>query len=132
LKEEKIERLEKINEVGPIVAQSIVDWFASKENQKVLEKLLRHIKIEQPVASSQNLGEKLEGKTFVLTGTLNGMSRDEAKNKIRELGGNVSGSVSKETDYVVAGENPGSKYDNALKLDVKILNEQQFQDLLKG
>jgi DNA ligase (NAD+) len=124
------EELEKIEGVGPIVAESIVDWFKNKENKKFLEKLLRQIKIEQPVASSQNLGKKLEGKIFVLTGTLSKMSRDEAKNKIRALGGNISSSVSKETDYVVAGENPGSKYDKAAELGVKILNEKEFVNLL--
>lgn len=129
LKEAKIERLEKIEGVGPIVAQSIVDWFADKENKKLLERLLKQVKISSERKKAQ--GKKLEGKTFVLTGTLNSMSRDEAKEKIRKLGGNVSGSVSKETDFVVAGENPGSKYDRAEELGVKILNESEFQKMTK-
>jgi DNA ligase (NAD+) len=70
------------------------------------------------------------GKTFVLTGTLSTMTRDEAKEKIRSFGGSVSGSVSKETDYVVAGESAGSKYDNAVKLGVAILTEEEFQKML--
>ena len=73
----------------------------------------------------------MSGKTFVITGTLSSMSRDEAKEKIRKLGGNVSGSVSKKTDYLVAGENPGSKYSEAQSLDVEILDEKQFMQLLK-
>jgi DNA ligase (NAD+) len=122
--------LEKVEGIGPIVAKSIIDWFANKENIKILNKLLKHIKIEQPAAGNQHQG-KLSGKVFVLTGTLSSMSRDEAKEKIRALGGNVSSSVSKETDYVVAGENPGSKYEKALKLGVQVLDEKEFIDFLK-
>lgn len=123
------EELEKIEGVGPIVAQSIVDWFADKENQKILNKLLKQITINSG-QESKVINQKFSGKTFVLTGTLSGLGRDEAKEKIRNLGGNVSSSVSKETDYVVAGENPGSKYEKALKLEVKILSETEFQNLL--
>lgn len=131
IKNLKIEELESLNGVGPIVAQSIVDWFKEKENQKLLSQLLKQIKIQQPATSSQYSGVgKLVGKVFVLTGTLETMSRDEAKQKIRELGGSVSSSVSKETDFVVAGENPGSKYEKALELGVKILSEKEFQNLL--
>jgi DNA ligase (NAD+) len=134
LKEAKIERLEQIGEVGPIVARSIADWFINKENQKVLEKLQRHISIitELQQGGAKTKSDKFKNKTFVLTGTLSGMDRDEAKEKIRALHGNVSSSVSKETDYVVAGENPGSKYEKALELGVKILNEEEFQSLLNG
>jgi DNA ligase (NAD+) len=130
--EAKMETLEKIEGVGPIVAQSIVDWFKDKENQKLLERLLRHISIIQETGQGgkKNKTNALNDKIFVLTGTLESMSRDEAKEKIRALGGNISSSVSKETDYVVAGENPGSKYDKAIELDVKILNEKEFQNLL--
>lgn len=131
LKDSKIEELQKINEVGPIVAESIVDWFKTPENQKVLSRLLKHVKIEQTVVAGEHISKKLEGKTFVLTGTLNNMTRDDAKEKIRSLGGSVSGSVSKETDFVVAGENPGSKYENAEKIGVKILSESEFEKMLK-
>ena len=129
LKEVNIERLQNIEGIGPIVAQSVIDWFADKENQKQLEKLLQHISINK-ISASSGQKSKIFGKTFVLTGTLSDMSRDEAKQKIRTLGGDISGSVSKETDYVVAGENPGSKYEKALELGVKILNEKGFQNLL--
>jgi len=133
LKEAKIERLEKINEIGPIVAESIIDWFKDKENKKLLEKLLRHTSIikEAQQKNTASINNKVSNKTFVLTGTLTNMSRDEAKEKIRARGGSVSSSVSKETDYVVAGDNPGSKYEKALELGVKILKEKEFQDLLK-
>ncbi len=127
----KKEELEKINEVGPIVAQSIVDWFKNKENKKLLEKLLKQIKVVSD-SKLETRNSKLANKTFVLTGTLQTMSRDEAKEKIRAFGGSVSSSVSKETDYVVAGENPGSKYNKAAELGVKILNEEEFENLLKS
>jgi len=122
------EELEKIEGVGPIVAQSIFDWFKDRENTKTLNRLLKHITINSGQKLTVN-NRKFSGRTFVLTGTLAGMSRDEAKEKIRALGGNVSNSVSKETDYVVAGENPGSKYERALELDVKILDENEFKNL---
>lgn len=125
------EELEKIEGVGPIVAQSIVDWFANKDNQKLLDKLLKHIKIKSLNSKLSAPSSKLSGKTFVLTGTLENMSRDEAKQKIRNSGGNISSSVSKETDYVVAGENPGSKYEKAEELGVKILNESEFEKMIK-
>jgi DNA ligase (NAD+) len=128
LKEAKIDRLEKIEGVGPIVAESIVNWFADKENQKLLLKLLKHIKIISNPHPTTNTSE-LFGKTFVLTGALSTMERDEAKKKIRFLGGKIASSVSKETDYVVAGEKPGSKYEKALKLGIKILNEEEFLKL---
>ncbi|MBT6253385.1 MAG: NAD-dependent DNA ligase LigA, partial [Candidatus Magasanikbacteria bacterium] len=76
-------------------------------------------------------GGKLYGKTVVLTGTLQNLSRDEAKEKIRQAGGDVSGTVSKKTDYVLAGENPGSKYEKAQALKVEILTEKQFIQILK-
>jgi DNA ligase (NAD+) len=90
--------------------------------------LLKEVEIVE--SGKKKLERKLEGKTFVLTGTLQGMSRDEAKAKIRELGGDVSSSVSKETDFVVAGEATGSKYDKAVELGVKILSEEEFLKIL--
>lgn len=130
LKDSKIERLEQIEGIGPIVAESIVEWFEDKENSKILNKLLQHIKIisDSRLAPSAS---KLSNKTFVLTGTLENMSREEAKQKIRELGGNISNSVSKETDFVVAGENPGSKYEKALELGVQVLSEREFEEIIR-
>jgi DNA ligase (NAD+) len=124
------ENLEKIQGVGPIVAQSVVDFFKSKENKKMLDNLLAYITIEKIKNMPAKTSGAVSGKTFVLTGTLETMSRDIAKAKIRELGGTPSESVSKETDYLVAGDNSGSKYDKAKKLGVKILSEKEFLDLL--
>jgi DNA ligase (NAD+) len=126
------EELEKIEGVGPIVARSITDWFKDKENQKLLSRLLKQVKIQKSFSKLLAPSSKLSGKTFVLTGTLVNMSRDEAKQKIRERGGSVSSSVSKETDFVVAGENPGSKYDRAKNLGVKILSQSEFEKMVKS
>ena len=81
--------------------------------------------------SRSNKNKKIEGKSFVLTGSLVNFSRDQAKDLIRNFGGNISSAVSKNTDYLVAGDEPGSKYEKALELGVEILNEDQFSKLLK-
>ncbi len=123
------EDFETIEGVGPIVSQSIVDWFSDRKNDAELEKLLANVKI-QKVEKRVLVGNvKVLGKTFVLTGTLSGMSRDEAKARIKKHGGKVSSAVSSATDYVVAGENPGSKYDEAEKLGIRVLNEESFDKL---
>ena len=115
----------KVNEVGPVIAESIVHWFHSDENKRLISRLLRVVSIEKINLNKKKKGV-FSGKTIVLTGTLSHMSRDEAKAKIRAEGGDVSGSVSKETDYVIVGENPGAKFTDAEKLGVKILTEQEF------
>lgn len=125
-----IEDLQKISDIGPIVAQSISDWFKKPYNKKFLDKFKKAgVKISPEKGPTPGTG-KLAGKTFVVTGTLETMSRDQAQDKIRALGGDTSSSVSKETDYVVAGENPGSKYDKAQKLGVKTLEEKDFIKLI--
>ncbi|OGC88105.1 hypothetical protein A2419_01385 [Candidatus Adlerbacteria bacterium RIFOXYC1_FULL_48_26] len=119
--------------IGPIVGKAIVGWFAEKENQKLIERLENVLKITNPEYVSADVKQNLPfvGKTFVLTGTMESMSRDEAKEKIRKLGGDVSSSVSKNTTYVVAGEEAGSKLDKAEELGVKILTEEEFLKLLE-
>jgi len=121
--------LESISGVGPIVSKSVVDFFADKDNKKMLKNLQDVITIEKVTA--ENKSKPLLGKTIVLTGTLSTMSRDEAKAKIRALGGDVSSSVSGETDYVVVGENPGSKFTDAQKLGVSVLDEDGFLKLIQ-
>ncbi|OHB17329.1 MAG: hypothetical protein A2544_01605 [Candidatus Zambryskibacteria bacterium RIFOXYD2_FULL_43_10] len=111
------------------MARSIIDWFADKENKKLFARLLKQIHI-LPVQSRASDRGALMGKSFVLTGTLEGMSREEAKEKIRELGGKVHESVSKNTDYVIYGRDPGEKFDKAKKLEVRILNEKEFSNML--
>jgi len=123
------EDLEKIEGVGPVVARSIVDFFSSVENQKVISNLLKYIQFEDLMSSGE--AGSLLGKTFVFTGGLESMDRDEAKDKVRNLGGRVGESVSKETNYLVAGESTGSKYKKAEQLGVTILNEEEFLKMLK-
>jgi len=128
------EKLVEIDGVGEVVARSIEDYFADKKNVKLVNNLLKHVTLLNPKPQSSKLNQvsnpKVQNKKFVLTGTLETMSRDEAKDKIRAMGGEVSSSVSKETDYVVAGADPGSKFDKAQSLGVKVLNEQEFVRML--
>jgi len=122
------EELEKVEGVGGIVARSIKEGFKEKKNQDLLKRLLKHVEIEK--ITRKKISGALSGKTFVLTGTLESLSRDDAKEKIRAQGGDVTGSVSPHTSYVVAGTDPGSKYGKAQKLGVAILSEKEFLKLL--
>lgn len=117
--------LEKIDGVGEKVSGEIVAWFANPENGHFVEKLLGEVQII-PYEKKAGQAGRLSGKTFVLTGALSSMSRDDARQKIKVLGGAVSESVSKKTDYLVAGEDPGSKIEKARKLNVHILSEEEF------
>ena len=130
IKESSLEELQKIQDIGPKVAESIYRWFREKKSLEFLQKLDKAgIKIMSPEPKVR--GQKLKDKIFVLTGELESMTRDEAKEKIRDLGGDVSSSVSKNTDFVVAGSEPGSKFDKAQKLGVKIISESEFLKLIK-
>ena len=124
-----LEEINNIENIGPTIAQSVYDHFRHKENLKFVYKLFENgVKVEKYVSNKKNL--KLSGKTFVVTGTLEKMSRDEAKQKIKQLGGKVTESVSKLTSYVVVGAEPGSKYQKALKLGVETLDEKKFLQLI--
>ena len=130
--------LTAIHGVGDIVAHEIVRWFALGDHQELIKRLKKVLHIENTLFSSRlNLDREtsakklpLLGKTFVLTGTLETLSRDEAKEKLRALGASVSSSVSKKTSYVVAGTDPGSKLSDAQKLGVQTLSEQEFLEIL--
>lgn len=125
--------LQEIPDVGPVVAAHIYAFFNQKSNQKVIQMLLDE-GLYWPQSNPKKGGEKLPlaGLTFVLTGSLTGLTRDEAKDKLLALGAKVSGSVSEKTSYVVVGEAAGSKLDKAEALGVELLNEQQLMDLLKN
>ena len=123
------DELREIEGIGPKVAESIRSWFERKSSGELLKKLDKAgITIMKFRAPS---GGKFSGQTFVVTGTLHSMSREEAKTKIRSFGGHTAESVSKKTDYVVVGEDPGSKADKATKLGVKTLSEKEFLALVK-
>ncbi len=130
IKEASVEDLRKIYGVGEKVALSVEEYFKNKKNLHYIEKLLLNgVKIEKQ-AAHKKFGP-LIGQTFVLTGTLSSVSREDAKEKIKALGGEISESVSKKTTAVIAGENPGSKYDKARDLGVRIIDEQGFLKMIK-
>lgn len=121
-----------VTEVGPVVAQSVLDFFASPAGKKILHRLKElGIKPKSEKVSAKKVTElPLAGKTFVLTGTLPSMTREEATEKIEALGGHVTGSVSKKTDYVLAGAEPGSKIDKAKELGIRIIDEAEFRKMV--
>ncbi len=122
------EELESIDGTGPKVAESIYNYFHNKENLNLIDNLL---KAGVKISGEATVSKKLKGLSFVLTGTLPTLSRDEAKEKIRALGGNISSSVSVNTNYVIAGGKSGSKLEKAKNLEVKILNEKEFLEIIK-
>lgn len=129
LEQAEIDDLSRLKEIGPVMARAIHEWFGDKYNLKLIDELRQAgVKIKkEPIA----VGTKLIGQTFVLTGELEAMTREEAKQKIRSLGGEVLESVSRRVDYVVAGRNPGSKYEKAKKIGVSILKESEFLEMMK-
>ncbi len=128
LKNATEERLAQIEGIGEIIAKSICDYFKNENNMKILEEL-KSLGLN-PVSKALPKSNKLEGKTFVLTGTLETLTRDEASDLIKINGGKTSSSVSKKTSYVLAGANPGSKFDKAQNLGVIILTEKDFLEMI--
>jgi DNA ligase (NAD+) len=129
LKNATIEELEKVDEIGPSISNSLVQYFSNSENIKTLKSLVElglNFKGEEEVLVSSNLS----GLSIVVTGTLSRMSRDDAKEKILLSGGKFVSSLSKKTDFLVAGENAGSKLEKAKTLGVKIISEDEFINLL--
>ena len=117
---------ESIDEIGPKIAKGLEEFFDQPENQKEIERLFE--KGVMMSAMKRGTGSVLADKQFVLTGTLESMTRDEAKKKITEAGGRVTSSVSAKTDFVVVGSDPGTKLNKAQKLGVPILNEDAFKE----
>jgi len=121
---------QKISNIGPKVSESIFEYFNDKNNIIFLKKLDNAgIKIISPKIAAKFL--KLKDKVFVLTGSLQTLTREQAKDRIRELGGDISSSVSSSVDYVVAGSEPGEKYGRAKRLDIEIIDEKEFLNLVK-
>jgi len=123
-----LEDLQNVNEVGPKIAESIAEFFGNPANRKLVDRLGKAGLAFK--GEKKERGTKLAGKTFVLTGTLAKYSRDEAKKLIEDAGGKVSGSVSKKTDYVVAGSDAGSKLDKAKELNIRVIGESELQKLI--
>ena len=130
LREAEVETLMGIPEIGPKMAESIVAYFKEPGNLMLLERL-REAGVNMRQEQAQAGGRPLEGTTFVLTGTLQRYTRKEAQELIENLGGRVSSSVSAKTDYVLAGEDPGSKYDKALAVGVRIITEEEFGEMVE-
>jgi DNA ligase (NAD+) len=126
LRKAKVEDLEAVEEIGPIVAEAVHAWFHDPGNRKLLDKLKRRgVRMADPPRKKKKAGP-LTGKTLVLTGGLESMSREEATKAAQEGGARVASSVSKSTDFVVAGADPGTKYDKAVQLGVEVIDEAEF------
>ncbi|WP_027363280.1 NAD-dependent DNA ligase LigA [Desulfotruncus alcoholivorax] len=131
LMDAKFEELINIPEIGSKIAESLVNFMHEEQNRRLIERLAQsgvNVVAEKKESTDQS---DFSGKTVVLTGTLSSLNRDEAKEIIESRGGKVASSVSKKTDYVIVGENPGSKYDKAVKLGVNIIGEQEFLELAR-
>ena len=130
--------MQEIPDVGPVVAQSIADFFSEKHNIEVINKLSSDpvdIELKEEVdrrkVQDENNASKISGKTFVLTGTFPNLSREDVREKIENSGGKVTGSISKKTNYVVAGTAAGGKHDKAVKLGITVLDEAGLLQLLQ-
>ena len=125
-----LEELSEIDDIGPIMAKSIVEFFAQPQTKDLIERL-KQAGVNTKAEEGENEDNRFEGKTFVLTGSLEKFTRDEATNIIEKFGGKVSGSVSKKTAYLVAGEDAGSKLEKARTLGTTILTEDEFLEMIK-
>jgi DNA ligase (NAD+) len=130
LRKDPQEQINSIDGIGPVIAEAVVQFFKNPENIRTIERLQK-AGICMASKADGRIGKPLSGKTFVLTGSLTGFSRGKATKAVESLGGSVSSSVSKKTSYVVAGDSPGSKYDKAKKLDVPIIDEDEFKEMVK-
>ena len=129
--EDAVNRLTAVNGIGAIVAEALIDFFAEPHNLAVIKDLRNEgVTFSEVAPRPVNPESPVFGKTFVLTGTLENLARDDAQRRIRDKGGKVSGSVSKKTSYLVAGTDPGSKFDKAQALGVTILDEAGLLALL--
>lgn len=127
------EELTKIPDIGPIIATNIIEYFKDTSNISIINKLKEHhVNMEYITTTTINEDTNFKNKTFVLTGTLNSITRDKASTEIENRGGKVTSTVTKKTNIVVVGDNPGSKYQKALALGIEIWNEEQFLDLINN
>ncbi len=127
----ELEDLSMINDIGPIVANSIREFFSQEQTQDLIQKL-KEAEVNMITKEEENVDQRFEGKTFVLTGTLEAYTRGEATNIIEKFGGKTASTVSKKTDYVLAGEEAGSKLTKAQSLGVTVISEAEFQEMING
>ena len=128
LSKANFEELQSMNDIGEVMANSIVEFFSQEQTKDLLDKL-KQAGVNMN-SLEENTDEKLEGKTFVITGSLEKFTRKEIEDLIEKHGGKASGTVSKKTDYLVAGENAGSKLKKAQELGIKIISEKEFEDII--
>lgn len=129
LMEADVEEMTSVDSIGPKIAESVHSFFRKKNNLQMIRKLIESgVNVEQE--EREILSSKLEGKTVVITGTLNSFTRKEAKEKVEKHGGKCTSSVSKNTDFLLAGSSPGSKYDKAQKLNIPVLDEDEFKQII--
>lgn len=125
-----LEELTSIADIGDIIAESIYNYFKDKKNIILINKL-KEYNVNMDYLGNESIDENFNNKTFVLTGTLTNLTRDEATLEIENRGGKVTSSVTKKTDYVIVGEKPGSKYEKAISLNIRILTEDELSSMLK-
>ena len=130
LMDASLEELTQVRDIGAITAENMIAWFSDSQSQKMIQRLREaHVNFSCTLSMED---QRFSGKTFVLTGTLEHFTREEATQKIEAFGGKVSGSVSKKTTYVVAGESAGSKLKKAMELNIPILSETEFLQMIKN
>ena len=126
-----VEELEQIDTIGPKIAESIVAFFQQDDNKNIIERLRKAKVFPDAQETPKAVASQISGKEFVLTGRLESLSRPEAEAKIKELGGTAKGNVTRQTDYVVAGADPGSKKDRAVELGIPVIDEEKFLEMLE-
>ena len=132
LKEDSIEILKAVNGVGEVIATSFIEYFKDPYNMKIVKDILNFIDVQQVITVQNKLNNQLDGKNIIFTGVLEKYSRDEAQNIAKKLGAKILSSISKKTDYVVYGKNPGSKLNKAKEMNVNTISEKEFLDIVEG
>ena len=130
LQNANFEQLSQINDIGEVMANSIIEFFMQEQTKDLIEKL-KNAGVNMNCLEEESDDKRFEGKTFVLTGTLENFTRDEASEIIERFGGKTSGTVSKKTSYVLAGEEAGSKLTKAREIGVTVITENEFQEMIK-
>jgi DNA ligase (NAD+) len=132
LKEDAVEILKAVNGVGEVIATSFIEYFKDPYNMQIVKDILNFIDVQQVIIVQNKFNSQLDGKNIIFTGVLEKYSRDEAQNIAKKLGAKILASISKKTDYVIYGKNPGSKLNKAMKMNVNTISEEEFLDMVEG